>query len=94
MQSVPEYARQRSVARGDRHRCLHPGPRRCTPVLAVLRGAFSTIALVWATAATQDGWSGGAKQVFALRIKVIKWIPGSTGFHVRPHVWVVERSFA
>ncbi|XDK88692.1 transposase (plasmid) [Rhodococcus opacus] len=27
-------------------------------------------------------------------IEIIKRIPGSTGFHVRPRVWVVERSFA
>ncbi|NRI69180.1 hypothetical protein FEZ60_27020 [Rhodococcus sp. MS16] len=37
---------------------------------------------------------GWANQVVALRIHIIKRIPGSTGFHVRPRVWSVERTFA
>jgi hypothetical protein len=63
-------------------------------VLAVLRGAYSTITLVWATAATQDGWSGGRNSFSPFGLRSSNGSPGSTGFHVRPHVWVVERSFA
>ena len=35
-----------------------------------------------------------AKDVLALPMQIVKRIPGATGFHVRPRVWVVERSFA
>ena len=34
-----------------------------------------------------------AKSVLGLRVEIIKRRPGSTGFHVRPRVWVVERTF-
>lgn len=60
-------------------------------LLAALRVAFSTIRLVWA----DGGYPGRplvwAEHVLALRIQIIKRIRGSTGFHVRPRVWVVER---
>lgn len=63
-------------------------------LLAMLRGTFSTIRLVWA----DGGYSGRlldwAKNVLALQVDIIKRNPGNTGFHVRPRVWVVERAFA
>ena len=63
-------------------------------MLAGLRGAFSTIKLVWGDGGYPGRLVGWAKHVLALRIQVIKRIPGSAGFHVRPRVWVVERTFA
>lgn len=62
--------------------------------LAGLRGAFSTIKLVWADGGGPGRLIGWANQVVALRIQIIKRIPGSTGFHVQPRVRVVERTFA
>src|SRR6476646_10390407 len=62
-------------------------------LLAALRGSFSTIGLVWA----HGGYPGRlliwAKDVLTLTMQIIKRIPGGTGFHVRPRIRVVERSF-
>ncbi|MDJ0104910.1 transposase [Rhodococcus erythropolis] len=62
-------------------------------LLAALRVAFSTIGLVWADGGYPGRLLVWAEHVLALRIQIIKRKPGSTGFHVRPHVWVVERTF-
>ena len=62
-------------------------------LLAALRGSFSTIRLVWADA----GYLGRllwAKDVLTLTLQIIKCLPDAAGFHVRPRIWVVERSFA
>ena len=63
-------------------------------LLAALRVAFSTIRLVWA----EGGYPGRllvwAEHVLALRIQIINRKPGSTGFHLRPRVWVVELTLA
>ncbi|MDI9917300.1 transposase [Rhodococcus sp. IEGM 1379] len=37
---------------------------------------------------------GWAKSVLALQVEIIRRIPGASGSHVRPRVWVVERTFA
>ncbi len=66
---------------------------RETPLLAALRGSFSSIRLVWADGGYPGRLLGWAKGVLALRVEIIKRLPGSTGFHVRPRVWVVERTF-
>src|SRR6476469_5302491 len=63
-------------------------------LLAALRGSFSTFALVWA-----DGGNPGrlliwAKDVLTLTLQIIKCLPDAAGFHVRPRIWVVEKSFA
>lgn len=63
-------------------------------LLAALRVAFSTIRLVWADGGYPGRLLIWAEHVLALRIQIIKRIRGSTGFHVRPCVWVVERTFA
>ncbi|MCZ4618759.1 IS5 family transposase [Rhodococcus qingshengii] len=63
-------------------------------LLAALRVAFSTIRLIWADGGYPGRLLVWAEHVLALRIQIIKRKPGSTGFHVRPHVWVVERTFA
>ncbi|QXC46255.1 IS5 family transposase [Rhodococcus qingshengii] len=63
-------------------------------LLVALRGRFSTIRLVWADGNYPGRLPVWAKDVLALPMQIIKRIPGATGFHVRPHVWVVERSFA
>lgn len=63
-------------------------------LLARLRDAFSTIRVVWADGGCPGRLVGWANQVVALQIQIIKRIPCSTGFHVRPRVWVVERTFA
>lgn len=63
-------------------------------LLTALRGRFSTIQLVWADGGYPGRLPVWAKDVLALPMQIIKRIPGATGFHVRPRVWVVERSFA
>jgi transposase len=63
-------------------------------LLTALRGRFSTIRLVWADGAYPGRLPVWAKDALALPMQIIKRIPGATGFHVRPRVWVVERSFA
>jgi transposase len=63
-------------------------------LLVALRGRFSTIRLVWADGGYPGRLPVWAKDVLALPMQIIKRIPGAAGFHVRPHVWVVARSFA
>ena len=63
-------------------------------LLAALRGSFSTIGLVWADGGYLGRLLIWAKDVLTLTMQIIKRIPGATGFHVRPRIWVVERSFA
>ncbi|WP_081437594.1 IS5 family transposase [Rhodococcus jostii] len=62
-------------------------------LLAALRGSFSTIRLIWADGGYPGRLLSWAKSGLALRVEIIKRRPGSTGFHVRPRVWVVERTF-
>ena len=61
---------------------------------AELRGRFSTIRLVWADGGYPGRLPVWAKDVLSLPMQIVKRIPGATGFHVRPRVWAVERSFA
>ena len=82
------------AARRRRHRRLDPGPRRRTPTpgrtarqlhhpAGLGRRRLPGRLLIW------------AKDVLTLTTaRVIKRIPGAAGFHVRPRIWVVERSFA
>ena len=63
-------------------------------LLAALRGSFSTIRLVWADGGYPGRLLIWAKDVLTLTMQIIKRIPGAAGFHVRPRIWVVERSFA
>jgi transposase len=64
------------------------------PLLALLRGKFSTIALVWA----DGGYAGRlvvwARDVLGLVVQIIKRSDQVNGFVVLPRRWVVERSFA
>ena len=62
-------------------------------LLAALRGSFSTIRLVWADGGYPGRLLIWAKDVLTLTMQIIKRLPGATGFHVRPRIWVVERSF-
>ncbi|MFI7166323.1 IS5 family transposase [Rhodococcus erythropolis] len=71
-----------------------PGRDAAFRLLARLRDAFSTIRLIWADGGYPGRLIAWANQIVALRIQIIKRIPGSTGFHVRPRVWAVERTFA
>lgn len=50
--------------------------------------------LVWADGGCPGRLIGWANQVVALRILIIKRIPGSNGFHVQPWRWCAERTFA
>ena len=63
-------------------------------LLAALRGSFCTIRLVWADGGYPARLLIRAKDVLTLTMQIIKRIPGATGFHVRPRIWVIERSFA
>jgi len=49
---------------------------------------------VWADGGYPGRLLGWANSVLALWVGIIKRKPGDTGFHVRPRVWVVERTFA
>jgi transposase len=64
------------------------------PLLALLRGKFSTIALVWA----DGGYAGRlvvwARDVLGLVVQIVKRSDQVNGFVVLPRRWVVERSFA
>ena len=60
-------------------------------LLAALRGSFSTIRLVWADGGYPGRLLIWAKDVLTLTMQIIKRIPGATGFHVRPRIWVVEK---
>ena len=60
-------------------------------LLAALRGSFSTIGLVWADGGYPGRLLIWAKDVLTLTMQIIKRIPGGTGFHVRPRIWVVEK---
>jgi transposase len=64
------------------------------PLLALLRGKFSTIALVWA----DGGYAGRlvvwARDVLGLVVQIVKRSDQVNGFAVLPRRWVVERSFA
>ena len=63
-------------------------------LLAARRGSFSTIGLVWADGGYLARLLIWAKDVLTLALQIIKRLPGATGFHVRPRIWVVERSVA
>jgi transposase len=63
-------------------------------LLAARRGSFSTIGLVWADGGYPGRLLIWAKDVLTLALQIIKRIPRAAGFHVRPRIWVVERSFA
>ena len=52
-----------------------------------------SIRLVWADGGYPGRLLGWATGVLALRVEIITRLPGSTGFHVRPQVWVVQRTF-
>jgi transposase len=62
-------------------------------LLAGLREASSTIRLIWADAGYRGRLPRWSKRVLNLPIQIIKRLPGVRGFHVRPWVWAVERSF-
>ncbi len=62
-------------------------------LLANLREAFSTIKLVWGDAGYRGRLPRWSKRVLALPVQIIKRLPGVSGFHVRPWVWAVERTF-
>ena len=63
-------------------------------LLAARRGSFSTIGLVWADGGYPGRLLIWAKDVLTLTLQIIKRLPRATGFHLRPRIWVVERSFA
>ena len=60
--------------------------------LAASRGSFSTIRLVWADGGYPGRLLIWAKDVLTLTLQIIKRLPDAAGFHVRPRIWVVERS--
>ncbi|ANS32530.1 hypothetical protein R1CP_39735 (plasmid) [Rhodococcus opacus] len=85
---------ERPAARRRRHRRPDPGRRRRAPDSWPHCAVGSPpIRLAWA-----DGGYPGRLPIWttgnlALPMQIIKRIAGTTGFHVRARVWVVERSF-
>lgn len=63
-------------------------------LLARLRAKFSTVALVWADGGYAGRLVGGARQVLAMVVTVVKRSDDMSGFVVLPRRWVVERTFA
>lgn len=63
-------------------------------LLAALRARFSTIRLAWADGGYPGRLPRWTQRVLDLPIQIIKRIPGASGFHVRPWVWITERTFA
>ena len=63
-------------------------------LLTTLRAKFSGISLVWADGGYAGRLLTWAKQVLALAVTVVKRSDDTTGFHVLPRRWVVERTFA
>lgn len=62
-------------------------------LLAALRARFSTIRLVWADAGYRGRLVRWSTRVLELPIQIIQRLPGVSGFHVRPWVWITERTF-
>lgn len=63
-------------------------------LLADLRARFATISLVWADGGYAGRLVTWATKVLKLTVRVIKRTDDTTGFHVLPRRWVVERTFA
>ena len=63
-------------------------------LLAALRARFSTIRLAWADGGYPGRLPRWTQRVLDLPIQIITRIPGASGFHVRPWVWITERTFA
>jgi transposase len=63
-------------------------------LLTTLRAKFSTISLVWADGGYTGRLITWARAVLTLTVQVIKRSDDTTGFHVLPRRWVVERTFA
>ena len=63
-------------------------------LLAARRGSLSTIGLVWADGGYPGRLLIWAKDVLTPTLQIIKRLPRAAGFHLRPRIWVVERSFA
>jgi transposase len=63
-------------------------------LLAALRAKFSGISLIWADGGYAGRLVHWAHHVLALTVQVVKRSDDTTGFHVLPRRWVVERTFA
>ena len=89
-QAAPRRGCERPAAHRRRHRRLDPRPRRRTPTPGRTARQLSTIGLVWADGGYLGRLLIWAKDVLTLTMQIIKRLPGATGFHVRPRIWVVE----
>jgi transposase len=64
------------------------------PVLANLRGCFARIQLVWADGGYAGRLLDWAHEQLRLNLQIVKRTDDTTGFHVLPRRWVVERTLA
>lgn len=62
--------------------------------LTALPAKFSTISLIWADGGYAGRLVHWALHVLTLTVQVVKRCDDTTGFHVLPRRWVVERTFA
>ena len=63
-------------------------------ITAALRGAFSTITLVWADAGYPGRFVGDARKIWDLAVAIVKRPDQAKGFVLLHRRWVVERCFA
>ena len=84
------------VARRRRHRCLDPGPLGTTPNPGcTARPVLHHPAALGPTAVTPDGCSIRLEDVLTLTKRSSNASPAPLCIlHVRPRIWVIERSFA
>jgi len=85
---------QRATAHGRGDRRLDPGSRRRAPATGRTAGRLLHYPAYLGDGGYPGRLLGWAKSVLALQVEIIRRITGASGFHVRPWVWVVERTFA
>ena len=93
-QAAPRRGCERPAAHRRRHRRLDPRPRRRTPTPGrTARQLVHHRAGLGRRRSPRTVAHPGDTRL-TLTMQIIKRLPGATGFHVRPRIWVVERRFA
>ena len=64
------------------------------PVLAEAKARAPALQLVWGDGRYQGPLVAQAAKAIGVRVEVVSKLPGTKGFTVLPHRWVIERTFA